>query len=187
MEKGKKVAQKFLTVSQRSMSQYSKAKLGYGGKPYTSMYELVCQALAVDGMPRPQGKSHRDWANEKCFYIDEYLYKNNIRKKKPKNKVARFVVNHKEAEKQTNDDFVKSNEFLTTYEWRKLRMEALKKYGGRCQCCGASPATGAVLNVDHIKPRRIYPHLALELDNLQVLCGECNHGKGNWDETDWRK
>lgn len=76
--------------------------------------------------------------------------------------------------------------FLETYEWRKLRMQALKKYGPKCMCCGATPATGAVMNVDHIKPRKLFPHLALELSNLQILCHECNHGKGNWDQTDWR-
>lgn len=82
---------------------------------------------------------------------------------------------------------VTTTEFLSTYEWRKTRMVALKKYGARCQCCGATPATGAVINVDHIKPRKLFPHLALDVDNLQVLCHECNHGKGNWDQTDWRK
>jgi hypothetical protein len=81
---------------------------------------------------------------------------------------------------------VASVEFLQTYEWRRVRMEALKKHGSRCQCCGATPATGAVMNVDHIKPRKLFPHLALSVDNLQVLCHECNHGKGNWDMTDWR-
>lgn len=82
--------------------------------------------------------------------------------------------------------YAASDKFLQSYEWRKLRMEALKLHGARCQCCGASPATGAVMNVDHIKPRRTHPELALTLSNLQVLCGECNHGKGNWDQTDWR-
>ena len=82
---------------------------------------------------------------------------------------------------------VTSTEFLSTYEWRKVRMQALKKYGPVCQCCGATPATGAVMNVDHIKPRRLFPSLALDVNNLQVLCHECNHGKGNWDQTDWRK
>lgn len=77
-------------------------------------------------------------------------------------------------------------EFLSTYEWRKVRMMALKKHGARCQCCGASAATGAVIHVDHIKPRKLFPQLALDVDNLQVLCHECNHGKGNWDTTDWR-
>lgn len=38
----------------------------------------------------------------------------------------------------------------------------------------------------HIQPRKTHPHLALVLSNLQVLCHDCNHGKGNWDTTDWR-
>lgn len=79
-----------------------------------------------------------------------------------------------------------SNEFLESYAWRRVRMEALKKHGAVCQCCGASRKTGAVVHVDHIKPRKLYPHLALDINNLQVLCHECNHGKGNWDMTDWR-
>ncbi len=78
------------------------------------------------------------------------------------------------------------SDFLETFAWRKLRMEALLKYGPKCMCCGATPATGAVMHVDHIKPRLTHPELALEIDNLQILCGECNHGKGNWDTTDWR-
>ncbi len=81
---------------------------------------------------------------------------------------------------------VVSDDFLKSYKWRQLRMVAIKQYGPKCQCCGASTETGAVINVDHIKPRRLFPELALDLDNLQILCHECNHGKGNWDQTDWR-
>jgi HNH endonuclease len=80
-----------------------------------------------------------------------------------------------------------SDAFLQSYEWRALRMQALKRDGARCQCCGATPDDGVKMHVDHIKPRRKFPHLALDLNNLQVLCEVCNHGKGNWDETDWRK
>ena len=81
------------------------------------------------------------------------------------------------------------NSFLETYEWRRVRMEVLVERGARCECCGAVPQKGndVVLNVDHIKPRRLFPHLALGKTNLQVLCGPCNHGKGNWDQTDWRE
>lgn len=83
-------------------------------------------------------------------------------------------------------DRVASDAFLASYEWRRVRMMALKTYGPRCMCCGATPADGAVMNVDHIKPRLKFPKLALTLSNLQILCAPCNHGKGNWDETDWR-
>lgn len=82
---------------------------------------------------------------------------------------------------------VTSDSFLQSYEWRRVRMEVLKRDGARCACCGATRADGVVLHVDHIKPRRTYPRLALDVNNLQVLCEVCNHGKGNWDQTDWRK
>lgn len=81
---------------------------------------------------------------------------------------------------------VTSDAFLSTFEWKALRMQALTLHGAKCQCCGATPSIGAVMNVDHVKPRKFYPELALKLDNLQILCHDCNHGKGNWDETDWR-
>lgn len=68
--------------------------------------------------------------------------------------------------------------------WPKLRMDALRQYGNRCQCCGAGPEQ-SVLHVDHVKPRHLYPHLEFDLDNLQVLCAPCHQSKGN-NETDWR-
>jgi hypothetical protein len=76
--------------------------------------------------------------------------------------------------------------FLESYEWRRLRMQVLTKRGARCECCGATPRDGVRMNVDHIKPRRYFPELALVESNLQILCDACNHGKGNWDQTDWR-
>lgn len=76
--------------------------------------------------------------------------------------------------------------FLKSYEWRRLRMQAIKRYGARCQCCGATTAHGIMIHVDHIKPRKTHPQLALDINNLQILCEVCNHGKGNWDQTDWR-
>lgn len=76
-----------------------------------------------------------------------------------------------------------SNQFYNTREWIEARYKTLVKYGKVCQCCGAS---NVVLHVDHIKPRSKYPHLELDIDNLQVLCEACNVGKSNKDVTDWR-
>lgn len=78
-----------------------------------------------------------------------------------------------------------SADFLKSYEWRRLRMVAIQRYGPRCMCCGAD-ASQTRIHVDHIKPRKLFPQLALDIDNLQILCEACNHGKGNWDTTDWR-
>lgn len=70
-------------------------------------------------------------------------------------------------------------------EWLRLRYQAFKLYGNKCQCCGVGPDK-AVLHVDHIKPRSLFPELAKSLSNLQILCEACNLGKSNIDFTDWR-
>ncbi|MER9768967.1 HNH endonuclease [Mesorhizobium sp. M0189] len=71
-------------------------------------------------------------------------------------------------------------------------MEVIKDYGKQCQCCGSRPGETTVAGkpvrivVDHIKPISRYWHLRLTKSNLQILCAECNMGKGTWDETDHR-
>lgn len=79
-----------------------------------------------------------------------------------------------------------ADQFFKSLKWKQLRYLALVNTGGRCQCCGASSSDGIMIHVDHIKPRCTHPELELSLDNLQVLCEDCNVGKGSWDSTDWR-
>ena len=99
-----------------------------------------------------------------------------VRKKKlPKSK-PQPPVNDDEAYKR----------FYRSGAWRQMRYQIIQRDGARCLACGASPGDGIVLNVDHIKPLKKYWNLRLDPENLQTLCNLCNHGKGNWDETDWR-
>lgn len=77
--------------------------------------------------------------------------------------------------------------FYSSDAWRVVRYQALRRSRGVCECCGAGPAPGRPLHVDHIRPRSRWPNLALDLLNLQVLCADCNLGKGNTDEIDWRQ
>ncbi len=78
--------------------------------------------------------------------------------------------------------------FYASWDWKKLRYEALKIHGTRCQCCGWQPGDTdhGRLVVDHIKPRSKFPALQLDLNNLQVLCNDCNMGKSNIHEDDFR-
>jgi 5-methylcytosine-specific restriction endonuclease McrA len=93
----------------------------------------------------------------------------------------------KHARKVDNYDFIVSRGFLDSQEWKTLRYVALAQSGSRCCCCGRSAHEENVrLNVDHIKPRRLFPELALSLDNLQVLCADCNWGKLNGSIIDHR-
>lgn len=86
----------------------------------------------------------------------------------------------------SNNEYVNSSEFLKSSEWAKVRMKVLRKNGAACQCCGATAKDGAKICVDHIKPRQFFPQLALDENNLQVLCDLCNLGKGNVHIEDWR-
>lgn len=82
----------------------------------------------------------------------------------------------------------KTYQTQTFTQWRLLRYEALKRADGRCECCGATAeSSGEPLHVDHIKPKSVHPDIEYIVDDLQVLCIDCNIGKGNWDETNWRE
>lgn len=75
--------------------------------------------------------------------------------------------------------------FYSSVAWRRLRYEVLKKYERKCMVCGVT-SQDKVLHVDHIKPISKYPELKLNISNLQVLCEDCNLGKSNRDNIDWR-
>lgn len=79
-------------------------------------------------------------------------------------------------------------DFYASWEWKKARYEVIKKHGRRCQCCGWRPGDTDLgfLVVDHIKPLALFPALALNLSNLQVLCNDCNMGKGRKHRDDFR-
>lgn len=80
----------------------------------------------------------------------------------------------------------RSSDFYWSKEWRSLRYKALRRADGKCQLCGRSRGDGVILHVDHIKPRSRFPQLALDIDNLQILCEDCNLGKSNKCTRDWR-
>lgn len=137
-------------------------------------------AFATAQVKQAHGKAG---GKERWLILEKMCRKHGISLEKRASTTA--PIKNAEAEKWRRH--VMSDAFLDSYEWRKLRMEALKRDGARCACCGATRAHGVAMHVDHIKPRKLFPNLALSLDNLQVLCEACNHGKGNWDMTDWRK
>ncbi len=78
-----------------------------------------------------------------------------------------------------------AGDFLNSPEWRALAYAAKVLYGTRCMCCGASAVT-TVICADHIHSRSSRPAWALKMTNIQILCRECNQGKGSYDFTDFR-
>lgn len=76
--------------------------------------------------------------------------------------------------------------FYSSDDWRRLRYRILTFHGRRCQCCGATADQGATIQVDHIIPLSVDWSSRLDRDNLQVLCLDCNLGKSNKSQEDFR-
>lgn len=87
----------------------------------------------------------------------------------------------KRIESKSTNQKVEDASFYKSSAWRKIRFSVLRGSDYKCCLCGASKESGAVLHVDHIKPRSKYPALALEPENLRVLCDYCNIGKSDSD------
>lgn len=85
---------------------------------------------------------------------------------------------------QAERDWVTSDQFLKSDVWSRLRYDIREAdEDGCCKACGSDRK----LNVDHKYNRRDFPQRALLWSNLQLLCAECNKGKGNRYNTDWEK
>lgn len=124
--------------------------------------------------------SKREHAHEAAGFFGEFQQKRDEHSKAQyEAKKKDIVTKHVEL---LGDDFYNSR------EWLALRYRALeahfKIYGHFCLCCHNKFTP---LHVDHIKPKSKYPELALDPDNIQVLCGFCNIGKSNKSETDFRE
>lgn len=60
-------------------------------------------------------------------------------------------------------------------EWKILRKAALRRDGYRCVRCQRDVSGWHQSRVDHIKPVKTHPALALVLGNLRTLCATCDN------------
>ena len=63
--------------------------------------------------------------------------------------------------------------FYKSKQWHRIRQKCLMRAGKRCEECGAE----GKLHVHHVKPRKEYPMLELDMMNLVVLCTSCHNRK----------
>lgn len=65
--------------------------------------------------------------------------------------------------------------FYKSPEWFRARAAAIRKANGKCASCGCNIIGKGKARVDHIRPLRQYPALALDPNNLRVLCPTCDN------------
>ena len=167
------------------------------GKSYersTGLRGRMCSNACKLGNPRAKKKCAPDCSPEK-LRIRDVVFKNGITHRQQVCQMCRRTKylpkgsNQKDSEvlavREQAEDRVSryGDSFYADKRWLHMRYLVFRQYGKSCMCCGSS--TG-VMHVDHIKPRSKYPELELDINNLQILCKDCNLGKSAWDETDWR-
>jgi len=117
--------------------------------------------------------------------LDQLSPNQTLKAIRPNRPLYNKKAKHKKITKRTKQKQRKEVTFYDSRAWRDLRYKALKLHGRRCLCCGAMPPD-VILHVDHIKPRSLHPELELDINNLQILCKDCNLGKSNLDSIDYR-
>jgi 5-methylcytosine-specific restriction endonuclease McrA len=127
---------------------------------------------------RPNCISCKDILNAQKRFSDKKIMKLSKRRAKQKQSAKHF--------KKTGQKLPVKGGFYNSSQWRALRYKVLKASKGCCELCGSGPTKEKPLHVDHIKPRSKFPDLDLDINNCQVMCFDCNMGKGNTDTTDWR-
>lgn len=69
--------------------------------------------------------------------------------------------------------------FYSSLEWAVIRRQVIEEEGRICAECGKRIKNDFDITVDHKLPRSKYPALALDRENLRVLCRTCNSKKGS--------
>ena len=67
------------------------------------------------------------------------------------------------------------NRFYHSREWKKLRREALERDHYLCVECKKKGIITPANTVHHIKPLRVDDSRALQLSNLETVCGACHN------------
>lgn len=77
--------------------------------------------------------------------------------------------------------------FYRSRAWRAARYAFIKTQQQplRCKACGATSAQARIC-VDHIIAIKVNWSRRLDPTNFQLLCDDCNLGKGSRDQTDFR-
>ena len=103
-----------------------------------------------------------------------FMFFMNIREKRVKSRTNQLALERKERLNETR-------QFYSSPEWNLIRKQVIKAKGRVCSECGKPITNSSDVTVDHIQPRSKYPSLALEKNNLCVLCRSCNSRKSDRD------
>lgn len=150
------------------------------GHPYSNPSDKIALLFLRDYISEPVSKTKKGRRSQMADAASKVM------KMEIETKAKRTSI--KTVRNRTKKNSSKPDAFYKSWAWKKVRYNALRIHGQRCQCCGWRPGdtSHGYLVVDHIKPRSKHPKLELEVSNLQIMCNDCNMGKSNIYTDDFR-
>lgn len=70
--------------------------------------------------------------------------------------------------------------------WKNYRDSAIKEAlfqasFNKCAFCESKPGESGNIEIEHFRPKSLYPKLAFAWENLLPVCRKCNESKRSWD------
>jgi uncharacterized protein (TIGR02646 family) len=72
-------------------------------------------------------------------------------------------------------------QLVSPYRHQDIKDALSKSSNGKCAFCECHPAEGGYIQVEHYKPKSIYPDSTFEWINLLPCCAQCNGAKFDHD------
>lgn len=63
---------------------------------------------------------------------------------------------------------------MIDYSFKKYKNELFHEFNGKCCYCGVKSYSPQMVDIEHFKPKSLYPDLANDKGNLLIACRECN-------------
>ncbi len=67
---------------------------------------------------------------------------------------------------------------MIDYSFKKYKNDLFQEFDGKCCYCGVKAFSPQMVDIEHFKPKSLYPDLANDISNLLIACRECNISKG---------
>lgn len=73
------------------------------------------------------------------------------------------------------------NSILKYYKHQDIKKKLFASSYQKCAFCESKPAESGNIEVEHFKPKSLYPELAFDWENLLPICRRCNNSKSDHD------
>lgn len=75
------------------------------------------------------------------------------------------------------------SKYVNKYKQEDVKQELINMYEGLCCYCESPIGVQTYEQIEHLKPKSIFPSLCFEWNNLHLCCQVCNtsYKKDNWD------